>query len=285
MTQKRQFIQADFSEAGAAMGAISGFAKAVKTDAYLGDVIRFAHGELSRDFDTFMDTLFEGNHKMYHHVYEWNSDIGGDGDGGFFRLWRHRLIGGGANRSASWEWVASKKPIPTLEERSMNEDDPASQLDDETIDKFSKRRYLFYWKAPVMELGLPVNIYPKFGEFLAFPVWSLDGEGAVAFSKGLRSFEAGGEATTGAFTMAWTGWWASEAPQRFDEVVGQVVERDLKRDTESGIRTGTRRRAGKVGLNAMTNYEQAFNRAQDWTEATIIRTSNSYRAREARRRG
>jgi hypothetical protein len=283
MTRQRQFIQADFSEAGAAAGAISGFAKAVKTDAYLSDVIKYAHGELSRDFDLFMDGLFEGNHKMYHHVYEWNSDVGGDGDGGFFRLWRHTLIGGGAQRSASWEWVASKKPIPTLQERRLNEDDPASQLDDEQIDKFAKRRYLFYWKAPVMELGLPVNIEPKYGEFLAFPIWSLDGEDNIAFSRGLRSFEAGGEETTGAFTAAWAGWWATEAPQRFDEVVGKLLERDLKRDTESGIRTGTRARKGKVSLKAMTDYDVAFNRAQDWTEATIIRTSNTYKARERRR--
>lgn len=275
MARSRQFLSADFREAGNAIGVISGVAKTMRTNKYMSDVIVYAHERMAAEFDYHMDALYAAAPDMFHHVYDWNS-LGGR-QGGMNRLWRHDLIGTGASRNASWSWIASKKPVPTPTERANNPNDPMSSLPPEQIAKFSNRTYFFYWKAPVMEFGRPVSIEPKYGKVIAFPTW--DPESPIVFSKGLRVIDPGGDKTTGAFTAAWTSWWSMEAPRIFEEVIAPVVENDITVVSEAGIRSGQRMRNKTVQISAFAGYEDAMQVGEDWAERALYKKSTAYRRR------
>ena len=271
---QRQFLMVDFSEVGAAMGVISGMAATMKTDRYASDVLDMAHNALSRDFDRHMDLLFLNAPKSFHHVYEWGALSAGGGK--MTRLWKHTIIGRGASKNASWEWVASKKAIPTPAQRASDQNDPMSQLSEEQLSRFSNRRHWFHWKAPVMEYDVGVTIEPKNSEMIAFPVW--DSENPLRFSRGLRNLSPGGDETTGKFTAAWTAWWQQEAPQRFQEIVAPVVENDLV-DVANSMRQAKRSRTKTVTLNAMASYEQAFGIGEDWAQQALRTRSTGYKRR------
>lgn len=274
MANNKQFVMADFSEAGAALGAVSGMAKVVRTDRYLADVVKMVHSGLSKDFDLYMDGLYALAPRRFHHVYEWGSHGGPGG-----RLWKHTLMGGGANRNASWEWVASKKAIPSPQQRANNPDDPMSQLSQDEVAEFSKQRYYFYWKAPVMETGYPVYITPSYTKSIAFPIWDKGDGQTIAFSKGTTIENPGGDEVQGAFTTAWTQWWAEEAPRRFEERIAPVVENDLSRDFDETVRRTSRRRKGSVGISAMTDFNRAFKISEEWMMDQSYSRSRGYQRR------
>lgn len=278
MGRSAMTLMADFSELGNATGIISGMAKTMQTKAYATSVLKMAHGVLSRDFDLYVDGLFAMTPKAFHHVYEWGA-IPGDSAKKLTRLWRHTLIGNGANRNASWVWLAAKKAVPSPEQRAKIEHDPMSQLSEEEVAKFGRQRYFFQWKAPVMELNTPVNIEPKNGGMIAFPTWNP--KRPIVFSKGLHVVNPGGEETTGSFTAAWTMWWQSEAPRRFDEAIEPVIQSDLA-GTTKGMRMAKRSTSKTIGINAIVDYEKSFEMGERWAEADLRRKSTAYRRKEAK---
>lgn len=273
MAGKRQFLMADFSEAGAALGAIQGMTMEVNTNKFASDVVGFVHGELATAFDFHMDAIAASAPESFHHVYEWN--LTGVPRA---RLWKHRMIGFGAERNATWDWVASKTPIPKPMERMDNPNDPMSALPVDEVREFSNRTYFFYWKAPVMELGRPVSIMPKHGKAIAFPVFSDDGADVI-FSRGLSVLNPGGDEVKGKFSAAWTTWWATEAPRLFETEIGRAIGSETGDVTQNSIRTAKRRSRKQLTLNAMTSYEDAFAIGEDWSRAQLRRTSNAYKRR------
>jgi hypothetical protein len=272
MARAREFLQVDISGLGASMGMVSGMGATIKTNRYADDVLKMTHAVLTEEFDLTMDVWARAAPDYFHHVYEWGTlglPVG--------RLWKHDLVGHGASRSASWNWVASKRPVPSPQERADNPNDPMSQLDDEELSKFSGRRYFFYWKAPVMEYNTPVNIEPKNGKMIAFPVWDI--EKPIRFSKGLRVMDPGGQNTTGAFTAAWVGWWNTEAQKRFSEIVQPVLEKDLDNVAQDTVRRGSRIRKKSVGLAVLKDYEQAFTLGEEWASLALKKKSSAYKRR------
>ena len=272
------FIEADLSGMGEAMGVIEGMTTTMKTPHYIDDVVYMAHGIMANEFDWYMDALYAASPRMFHHVYEWNS-LGGK-EPGRGRLWAHTFSGFGANKNASWAWLPSHKPVPTPQQRANNPDDPMSQLDEDELDMFSNRRYYFPQKAAVMESGLAVSISPKNGKRIVFPVW--DAENPLRFSKGLRVEDPGGQETTGAFTTAWTGWWAMEGPQVFDDVVVEIVERDLDDTANRTLRRAQRSRTKTFSMNAKVNYDTGFASGMRAAQQDMTKKSARYRKRNSR---
>jgi hypothetical protein len=174
------------------------------------------------------------------------------------------MLGSGGNRMATFVWKASVKPIATPQERkASNPDDPIAQVPDDELAKLSKRRYIFYWKAPIMEYNLSVTITPKYARSLFIPTG--DPAQPFVFVDYYRNLQPGGQNNTGQFTMEWATWWATAAPTIFEENLQQGLEDDL-RGVVKGIRQGTRKRTGKASLKAMTDYQKAFEQGEDWAE-------------------
>ena len=145
--------QVDDSQVQAMIGAIDGMTATVKTNRYTNAVLKAIHARLADEFDQTLDVIALSAPKNFHHVYEWGMTGAPQA-----RLWKHTFTGAGNSRVAGFRWKASKVPIPTPEERASNPNDPISQLDSKELDKLSKRRYFFYWKAPVMEYNQTVHI-------------------------------------------------------------------------------------------------------------------------------
>lgn len=260
--------QAD--ELATATGAINGMAKSVSTKMYLADVVKYAHTRMSERFDDFVDMAYLNSHSTLHHVYEWRLNPKDPQA----KLWKHVLVGHGANRHATWDWRASKMPILTPEERASDENDPMSTLSAEDVDSFSDRKYIFYWKAPVMEGSFPVTIRPVNVKRLMFP--NTDGSGELAWATSVRVENPGGRQTTGAFTTLWTTWWNTEAPRVFEETLAPEFERDAAEST----RLQSRKRRGTVGITTVADYQRLMEMAEDWAEVNIDKYRRKYRTKK-----
>lgn len=267
-------LGADFSEMGFTMGLISGMAKTVKTDRYLGDVISYVHGEMSEAFDEHMDFVYGAMPSRFSHVYEW--DARQSANPVDLRLWDHKLLGSGGSRNATFVWKASVKPIPTPAERKAanNPNDPINQVPDEEIAKLSNRNYIFYWKAPIMEYNVPVNIRPKYAKALFIPTG--DPVNPFVFANEFRNLTPGGTENTGAFTAEWVQWWGAMAQDEFEKHLRPALEDDLG----DVVRQGQRVRGGKkVSLSATKSYDASFESGEAWAEAYINKYSKEYKAR------
>lgn len=267
-------IGADFSEMGFTLGLLSGMAKEVKTNRYLGDVITYVHAELAREFDMHMDFAVEAFPRRFSHVYEWDNNPGDDRSRD--RLWEHRLLGRGGTRSATWTWKASVRPIPTPQERAQDPNDPISLVPQEELDKLSSRRYIFYWKAPIMEYDSGVNIRPKYAKALFIPTG--DPSNPFVFANEFRNLQPGGQESTGAFTTEWTSWWGNQAEDSFDKHVREGLEQDLA-GVQTGVRQGQRSRNKKVGLNVTSDYAAAFESGEEWAQEYMRKKASKYKAR------
>lgn len=260
---------AQFDELAEATGALSGMAKRANTEAYVRDLVKYTHARLADRFDTFVDIAYANSHSSLHHVYEWGVPPGAP----HARLWNHVLFGSGGNRKASWEWLPSKRPIPTPQERHANPDDPMSLVPEEELEYFSDRTYFFQWKAPVMEGSIPVTILPVNVDWLAFPTGKT--EKPVMFAKGIHVKNPGGDATKASFSAIWVSWWSTEAPRVFEETVGPEAERDLKR---AGIRRKKRRSSANVGISTITSYKALLKRAETWAGQEVDIARRKYRS-------
>lgn len=267
-------VAADFSEMGFAMGLISGMAKEVKTDRYLGDVVSYVHKKLSNEFDMHMDFARAAAPKRFSHVYEWDTHGGKNMEND--RLWEHKLLGQGGKRNATFIWKASIKPIPSPQERAQDPNDPMHLVPKENLDKLSKRRYFFYWKAPVMEYNQGVNIAPKYASALFIPTG--DPANPFVFANEYRNLQPGGQESTGAFTGEWTAWWGTEAPASFEKNIQPALEEDLG-GIEGEIRQGQRSRKKTVSLAATSDYAAAFDSGEAWAMEYMRKKSKKYKAR------
>lgn len=190
-----------FREVGVAIATIEA---TLKSDRHVSSLIKAAHEVTAGEFVANMSTESISEPGKYDHMYEWGQV--GDPNG---KLWRHILRGNGANRSAFFEFKASKKIVPV---------DPKLQS------VGVKKIHIFVWKAMVLENGLPVKISPKLAKYLVFLSKdskrrsSGSGRGfaknGIIYYKGTISIaRAGNDRINGAFTGEWTRWWSGGQPE------------------------------------------------------------------------
>ena len=190
-----------FREVGVAISTIE---STLKSDRHVSSLIKAAHEVTAGEFVAHMTELSLREPGKYSHMYEWGQV--GDPNG---KLWRHVLKGNGANRSAFFEFKASKKTVPV---------DPKLQA------VKVKKIHVFVWKAMVLENGLPVSISPKLAKYLVF-VAKKNRIGSTSFGKGFQRngiiyykgtisiARAGNEKINGSFTSEWSRWWNSGEPE------------------------------------------------------------------------
>ena len=270
-------IQEDFTELAFLTGKAKGMAKKMSTNAYLSDLVLYTHGEMTRRFDQYMEVLYQttAGRKQLHHVYEWRVDSKAG------QLWRHKLTGQGGQRSATWDWKASKANIPTPSEARGIEGHPMQTVPKDMFDEIIKnrgwtKRYVFHWKAPVMESGQEAIIQPRVpGGKIMYPTGNPDEP--VAW-KTESQINPGGEETTGGFTRAWIAWWSTEAPRVFEDAIAPEVERNAV----DSVRRGARKRQGTISVNAMTDYKTLMKHGEQWATYYIDRHQRQMRLRERR---
>lgn len=262
-------IKHDLIEAGEALGAVAGMSSTVRTSRYTGAVLEYAHGEMAREFDQHMAIQAEMKPALYHHVFDWRDD----GDNVSRQLWRHKLSGRGASREATFEWIAAKNPIPTPEQYKEMGEKRFALIPDEELAKLSKRRYFFYWKAPIMEYGMSVRIKPRWSKVLFIPTGNASRPFILRDQQVLVDNPGG--ATRGAFTHQYTSWWSRQGKAVFERSVQRAVVEHL----EESVRAGTKKRARQktVSLSTAADFNTAFAAGAELAEAYLSGKAESYR--------
>lgn len=186
-------------------------------DANISAVLSAAHKVLSDEFVKNMTKVAFTNPKSFGHMYEWNK-IGDPNS----RLWKHVLRGRGRSKTGSFEFKASKTAVPV---------DPALAA------VGVKKRHIFYWKAPVLEYGMPVKISPKIAKVLVYlskgtkksPGGSFNGwvrNGIVYRRSPVYIDHAGASSMWGSFTREFQRWHSS--PQALSSISQHISQRTSK---------------------------------------------------------
>ena len=258
-------MNSDLSEVGEAIGAIRGMTVAVRTPAYINAVLTLAHDRMAIAFDEAIDLVSEeGRSPSLQHVYDWPQD------GAPLKLWKHTLIGLGASREASFEFLPSVRPIPTPQERASNPNDPISLVPPEELARLSQRRYIFQWKAPIMEYNTPVTIRAKNVSMLFIPtgIW----EHSFVFAESVQVNNPGGNVSTGRFTAFWTDWWDTAPDDVFESQIKNILEHDL-----ANIPIGTRSRNKVASLYVNVGMAQSMKIGEAATLKYMEERSAGYR--------
>jgi hypothetical protein len=198
-------INADTVEVSALEGFLTTLSADVKTDVNMSPVLDFAFNRLSTRFDNYMSAVAPTAPQNFHHVYDWNH-IGNQQ----FQLWKNVMRGRGGTKYASFEFRASRLPVPVP--------------DVQTAKPFN-RTHRFIYKAMIMEYNINVTIRPKKAKILVFPL----PDGKLMFTKGpIFIKNPGGKGTTGAFTSAWSEWWGGPGAKTvFRDEINRSLESDF----------------------------------------------------------
>lgn len=243
-------MNSDLTEAYAVMGSMIGITQTIETKDYQGNILKFMHEQMVREFDYEMHLQAGAMRERFHHVYEWNAVGVPDA-----KLWRHTLSGNGSTRTAGFEFLISKTPIPTPDQRAKNPDDPMSIVAPEERAKLSKRRYVFRWKAPLMEYRMPVTIAPRSGQYLFIPTFR--SEQGFIFHQGSVRQNSGNDLTAGAFTTEWAEFFGGRGQQIAGETVQRMVEEEYQQASMQWRKTARSRKV-TVGIQAANDARAAF---------------------------
>lgn len=258
-------VDTDITEMMGFLGAVSQMEETIKSARYKSAILDYAHGKLSDSFNSYADAI-AGSTDSFSHMYEWK--MRGNPMG---RLWRHKLAGRAGNKSATFVFLASRKPIPTPEERSSDSNDPISRVDPDDLARLSKRRYYFYWKAPIAEYNLQVKIVPKHAKKLFMP---LDGVPKNFVFVNVINQNGVSPKFVGRFTGLWTQWWSSVAPGEFERFVKESLQDDLREPVISVMASSKKSRT--VSLSAVTDNEAAFRAGKAIAEQILERKISTY---------
>lgn len=272
-------LEFELQEGYAATGFAYTMTEQIDTPVYMNDLIKFSHAVMAREFDEVAAAAALSKVNLTH-VYEPGHEGNPD-----FQLWQHRLYGRGKNQEASFEWLPSHLPILKPEERSHDQQDPMSKVDDDIVEQLSTEDYVFVMRAPMMEYGLKANITPKNAKFLFIPTF--DGgrwyrnkkEGTSRFGAyrlekmNVPDFNyrnpqdpSGSDGTVGNFTATWVSYWAGGGAD-------EVWMTQIKPMVETGFNEaehyiGRAVRQVKSGKSRNTNMRlSTFNSAEAAVEA------------------
>lgn len=203
---------------GEALNMIHSVEFTLKTNAHINQLVTATHRILSSRFILHMSQVAFNSPEEFKHMYEW----GRVGDPNA-RLWKHILRGAGATRVATFEFKASKTTVPlTPEKRAVG----------------VQQNHIFVWKAPILELGLPVRISPKIATTLVMDYPKRTGQ-LVYTKRTIFIPRQGAESVWGAFTNEFMRWFASGTPT-------QIIKSEIEPKVHAGVK-----QAMQIGINQM----------------------------------
>lgn len=276
MSQGRKYVGFNM-DAGSALAAnafLMQISHQMRTPAHIGPVLKYAHAELSQEFDAHMSSLAPSAPSQFHHIYEWNRI--GDPTA---QLWKNVLKGGGNNRTATFEWRASKTIVP------VNENLPTvnSYGQDISEEEMPKAIHVFVWKAPIMEYGQSTHVSPQRGEYIVYYTgeWTTNHEyyQKLWFTKNAITIrDPGGKHVQGAFTAAYVEWWSGGGAQA---AFSRRLERIMGKNTKAMVREGlasinSRSRSRSFNMNVMNNPSAAESAGKAAAKAAMARLEGNY---------
>ena len=194
----------------------------IKTNAHVNELINAAHRVISNAFIVHMSQVAFNSPEEFKHMYEW----GRVGDPNA-RLWKHILRGTGNARVATFDFKASKKAVP---------------LTPEKIQVGVRKNHVFVWKAPVLELGLPVRISPKIATTLVMDYPKRSGQ-LVYTKRSIYIPRQGAEQVWGSFTNEFMRWFSSGTPVA---VIKTELEPKIHAGIKQAMNVGITQLKGKV---------------------------------------
>lgn len=223
------YVEGDFSQAGHGIGFIEGII--AETDVYAEDMVR----EWANRVALALPRAIDNKANAIRHVYEFGKV--GEPEGRLFHVFvRRDGVGTKLQRTVDYRFKKSVVPVPMLKDRIA----PTPELN-----RVDQKRYVFHYKAGVMESGKSVHIRPKNTQALVFPM------GGGRTIGGGRNYFFSNVETTVSFAK-WRGRFAGVFAFE-SERVAQVTGAELKKDMEEGyrsafMRTGKRTASKNVSL-------------------------------------
>lgn len=246
----------------------------MRTPAHIGPVLKYAHAELSDEFNKHMSNIAPTRQSEFHHVYEWYRV--GDQSA---QLWKNVLRGGGNNRTATFEWRASKSIVPVRPDAIARNVD-GSVSSNATL---PKQIHVFVWKAPVMEYSKDLSIAPKRGKFIVYFTgpWTTNQEyyENVHFSSApITVSNPGGKRVKGALTVEYVRWWSKGgAAEVFNNRLNKVMSMNTKKMAEMGLASAnSRSRSRSFNMKVMGNQRTAVASGKAAAKQAMSRLSNNY---------
>lgn len=259
----------DTAESAALTGFLQELSMGIKTSRHIGPILKYTHVVMSQAFTDYMATVAPAQQSRFHHVYEWGQV--GDPTA---KLWDDKLIGGGATRTATFSWRASKQTVPVRPDFK---------------EVGVKQIHVFVWKASVMEYGKNITIKPKRGKFLAYftgPTNPSNKYQRQVTQNPIHVTNPGGIMTKGSFTREYVSWWGgSGADGVFNSTIRRILEEDLgKMPIESATKPFRRARTKTVGIGVVADSAAAQRAgaaaAKKYLEARSRKYIEAARARE-----
>lgn len=260
-------VLSNLESLGDLIGSLKGIEEGLEEDAYMEGLIKQAHGKASNAFNVAAAATASAGHMT--HVFEFGTAgiTPGpvkypDPTSASARLWTHTLTGRGGNQDIGYSFrpALNRNPQPTT---------ASTGVESKYLRKLSKRKYIFWNKAFVMETGRTVEIHAKNGDFLFVPFRGevprnpLNRKGFVMWNtKKLGPITAvPGQNTKGQFTAFWMSWWSAAG----NEIIEQDMRASVMSDIEKAMAEATRRaNAAAMETPATTNIVSAVNKAKSW---------------------
>lgn len=219
------------------IGSLEGIRQGLDKDAYMQRLIENAHGKATSVFDVAAASAAKAGRMT--HMYEFGT-IGitrgpvrhPDPTSARARLWTHQLTGAGKSMNVGFMF----RPAVT---RNPNHTTAHTGVPSKYLRRLSRRKYLFWNKASVVESGTPVSIKSKQPHGLLFiPFMGKPRSGATKhdIKRGYMMYPAAGQGpieaipgrtSKGSFTKFWMGWWESEGQALMDISMVSEARRDI----------------------------------------------------------
>lgn len=218
-------VTSNLDDIGKVLSTTQSVSHAIETPAHINQLMKTANSIMTSSFIIHMSRKTLMQPARYKHMYEWR--LNGDPNS---KLWKHIMSGSGANRVLSFNFKASKTTVPISDiKKSVG----------------VQNRHIFYWKAMVLELGLPVRISPKLASALVLDLKN----GSLVFTKNtIMISRQGNEYTWHSFTTEYLRWFeGGSASATLDSELSGKIEKWIKAGVDANI-------ASKVGKSKTLKF-------------------------------
>jgi hypothetical protein len=264
-------MMSNMESIGDMVGALAGINESIDDEAYTEALIKQAHGKASSAFD--IAAAATASAGWFTHMYEYGTAgiTGGqqkysDPTSPAARLWIHTLTGQGGQQDVGWapRPAKNRNPQPTTESTGVSS---------KYLAKLSRRKYIFWNKALVMETGMAVQ--PKSHQshgliFMPFnnktPTNQANTKGYVMWNThqhGLPKPRVPGEHVQGQFTKFWMKWWNSAGNQIIEEDMRKSVTLDYNLAVEEAT---ARAKAEALKHPYATKVKSAYTSGKNWAK-------------------
>lgn len=253
----------DNGQASGFAGYINGLATEVQTNRYISSVVSYTYKRLASYFEDAADAAARRAPDSFKHMYEWGSSYGDTSTVGLpdTRLWRLVSTGSGRNRSVTFTFLPSVRPVPI---------NPILTVPGKTGKTVREGVHVFTWKARVQEEGTPVTIKRISAKYLAF----VGSDSQIKFRKGPMTVTP--RSHSGVFSEFFLAWWNIEGPDMFDRIIRPEIENDLFPNTKiSEVKSKFKVKMKPMSISAVSGARE-FSAGTSWGKADLKAKERKY---------